>query len=79
MSYIMNLNPKEEAVLDLIKKIQVMKIVFNKVVIVNGFPLKNQGYLQKSSDAKKVEERYYIPRWNVLRYLEKFLNKRILK
>ncbi len=80
----MNLNPKEEAVLDLIKKDSSYEnYFFNKVVDSKWFfPLKNQGYFlpEKAPDAKKVEEgRYYIPRWNVLRYLEKISEQENIK
>jgi hypothetical protein len=72
----MNLDPKEEAALHLIEKgSSYENYFFNKVVDIKWFyPLKERGYFspEKAPGVKLAEKGgFYIPRWNVLPYLEK--------
>jgi len=72
----MNLNPKEEAVLEMIiKDISYENYFFKKVSDVKWFyPLKKKGYFspEKAPGVRPAEkEGYYVPQWNVLQYLEK--------
>jgi hypothetical protein len=72
----MNLDPKEEAVLEMIEKgISYENYFFKKVTNVKWFyPLKEKGYFspEKAPGVKPAEkEGYYVPQWNVLPYLER--------
>ena len=72
----MNLNPKEEAVLEMIGKDNSYEnYFFKKVSDVKWFyPLKERDYFspEKAPGVKPAEkEGYFIPQWNVLPYLER--------
>jgi len=72
----MNLDPKEEAVLEMIEKgINYENYFFKKVTNVKWFySLKEKGYFspEKAPGVKPAEkEGYYVPQWNVLPYLER--------
>jgi len=72
----MNLNPKEEAVLEMMRKdISYENYFFKKVSDVKWFyPLKEREYFspEKAPGVKPAEkEGYFIPQWNVLPYLER--------
>lgn len=72
----MNLNPKEEAALEMIRKdISYENYFFKKVTNIKWFyPLKERGYFspKKAPGVKPAEkEGYYVPQWNVLPYLER--------
>jgi hypothetical protein len=71
----MNLDPKEEAVLEMIEKdISYENYFFKKVTNVKWFyPLKEKGYFsrEKAPGVKPAKkEGYYVPQWNILPYLE---------
>jgi len=72
----MNLDPKEEAVLEMIEKgISYENYFFKKATNVKWFyPLKEKGYFspEKAPGIKPAEkEGYYVPQWNILPYLER--------
>ena len=76
----MNLDPKEEAVLEMIEKdISYENYFFKKATNVKWFyPLKEKGYFspEKAPGIKPAEkEGHYIPQWNVLPYLERISQK----
>ena len=72
----MNLDPKEEAVLEMIEKgISYENYFFRKATNIKWFyPLKEKGYFspEKAPGIKPAEkEGYYVPQWNILPYLER--------
>jgi hypothetical protein len=72
----MNLDPKEEAALHLIEKgSSYENYFFNKIVNIKWFyPLKERDYFspEKAPGVKRAEKGgFYIPRWNILPYLER--------
>jgi len=76
----MNLTPKEEAVLKLIKEDSAYENYFFKRVsdIKWFYPLKEKGYFspEKAPGVKPAEkEGYYVPQWNILSYLERISKK----
>ena len=76
----MNLDPKDEAVLEMIEKgISYENYFFKKVTNVKWFyPLKKKGYFspEKAPGIKPAKkEGYYVPQWNVLPYLERISQK----
>ncbi len=76
----MNLDPKEEAVLEMIEKgISYENYFFKKVTNIKWFySLKEKGYFspEKAPGVKPAEkEGYYVPQWNILPYLERISKK----
>jgi len=73
----MILNPKEEAVLNLIKESpEYESYFFKKVTDIKWFyPLKEEGYFNPDRapgpEPAEKEGFFYIPEWNVLQYLER--------